>query len=576
MQITKLCVKNYRLLTDIEFNFNEESNYFVGKNNIGKTSAIDLMATLLQGHNFKPDDFANIEIPITVIMTISIIDEETGIFGDNFSKNNSHEVILKFEQQSPDDRISISHYETNTEISISQIKKSNFIIYTSNIRPIGENDLTEKYGNYKLIPQLVNNYVNSHQKNNVEKNSYDAQLIEFVNNGVHKIRAFNSNNISVDFQVNYADFITQALSLTDGRGTNFSRLGYGIQFSSLIPLKIIDSIISWKRYNSLSKHLLQLENGKKELSIILCLDEPEVHLHPNLQLKVMKYIRNLLNGQDDEFNSLLKELFDIDVIKGQLFVVTHSPNILSHNYHQILRFSSKENQTNVSSGAVLSFDTKINKQLERQFDSFANALFADSVIITEGDSELAAIPIFADKLNCPLVDYNVNTIKADGFKNIPSLHKLFDSLKIKNVMLLDNDGTNRNWPYSHLFVTEQKDFEAECFEVMTLRDINHYLAAFEEVINDNQYDGSFWYTFFVHKKEQILAAKDKIGIIDSIILSLSDTEQQTIKDQIIQENNFMKRYLKKKSIINGQLIASNISNVPNIYLSAIKDAVYGE
>lgn len=525
----------------------------------------------MRGKDFDKDDFLDLSKPIIIRLVLKITDDEIGIFGDNFSTNDKNEIELKFQQNSPIERITIVDDENSSEILTSQIKKSNFIGYTSNIRPIKDNDLTMNFGNYKLIPQLVKKYIEQHNTDNEPKNDFDVRLVDFINSNLNKLQSFNQRNISVGFEVNYADLITRSLSLTDNKGIEFSRLGYGVQFSSLIPLKIIDTIINWSKYNQLDEHLLINTSGKKYLQIVLCLDEPEIHLHPNLQLKLMKYLRNLLSGKDDSFNSLLKELFQIDFIKGQLFSVTHSPNILSTNYHQIERFYTDNGKVKVVSGRDLSFDQSLNKQLKRQFPYVTNALFADAVIIVEGDSELSAFPIFSDTLGKSIIDYNINIVKSDGFQSIKPLNRLFNALHIKTILVADNDNKHREWP-DNTFVTDKEDFEYECFSVMTLIEINQYLNDFETIIQGNTtYTGSFWFEFLTGDKDRILQSKNKVTEISNILKSKNTNEKKNIKSQI--EKKIIKNYLKKKSIINGQLIANNIKNVPDIYRNAIEGVI---
>lgn len=177
----KLSVTNYRILRNVSISFDGSSNYLVGKNNIGKTSTIELLSTLMQGQNFKNNDFSDPNKPIIADLTFVLSDDEIGIFGDAFSLNNANEIEIKFEQKNIEDRLVISHKQSGSEIFPPQIRKANFIEYTSNIRPLRDNDLTENYGEYKLIPQLVNNYVNNSNPSEVKKTNYDTNLIKFIN-----------------------------------------------------------------------------------------------------------------------------------------------------------------------------------------------------------------------------------------------------------------------------------------------------------------------------------------------------------------------------------------------------------
>lgn len=114
------------------------------------------------------------------------------------------------------------------------------------------------------------------------------------------------------------------------------------------------------------------------------MDEPEVHLHPNMQLKLMRYITSIMSGSNNDFNSILKILFNLDVIHGQLFVVTHSPDILSNNYQKVERFIQDRNQkTRIISGSTLTFDNSTKKQLLSRISHFKHSLFSDSVLLVK-------------------------------------------------------------------------------------------------------------------------------------------------------------------------------------------------
>ena len=65
---------------------------------------------------------------------------------------------------------------------------------------------------------------------------------------------------------------------------------------------------------------------KKVISIYLffiSVDEPELHLSPYLQRAVLNYYRQIATNENEEFLALLRDIFNIDGLLGQLFVVTH-------------------------------------------------------------------------------------------------------------------------------------------------------------------------------------------------------------------------------------------------------------
>lgn len=569
MRIEQILVSNYRGLDGLNVYFNNTNNYIVGKNNIGKTCMLNLLATILNGKNFRDTDFSDASKPIKIKVKIRLLEEELGVFLDNFSTEDANIANLIFQQESPEERLELISSDSEEQIAVSSIKNSNFVFYSSNIKPIGENDLTFNGSSYKLVPELVKKYTSNHEKVEDSNENYDQKLLDFINTNLSKVKSFKTNNIQAEINNDYGELITRSLVLKSKDGIDFSRLGFGLQFSNLIPLKIIDKIVYWNRFNKLKQHLITNDDGTSTLNIILGIDEPEVHLHPNLQLQLMDYIRSILSGKDPNFNSLLKELFDIDKIEGQIIAVTHSSKIFSADYHEIIRFTTNQGKVIATSGNVLNLASREDKQLKRQFPYFADALFSDGVILVEGDTEQTAIPVFATTLGISLINHNVNIVRTDGVGSMPSLKELFTSLKIKAVCIEDNDGERISNESQGIFVTLGNDFEDECFEKMTLSEINHYLDDYHSYIKIDKYKPNFLAKYLPPEySEELFKASDCVAEIDKVINNLDRDAQDDLKQKM--KAKFIATYLKDKSILNGEIIAKNISQVPDTYGKAIR------
>ena len=334
MEIRKVEIDNFRLLNGVGVKFGS-SNYFVGKNNIGKTSMLHFMNTLFSRNSFGVNDFFDINKPINARLTLEISNDEIGIFDDIFSPKDKNTIKLDILQESPDDDLYVCEEYTGNNIRNSKLHLANFIYYSSNIKPVGDRDMTSQRGAYKLIPELVEKYAITNNKNNFATPEEIDDVLFFINEIMNKLGTFGDADLNVAFEKNFQDFIMNSIVIKDNNGNLFNKLGYGIQFANIIILKIFDQIINWKNNRSLAKRIIIKEDGSKELKIILALDEPEIHLHPNMQLQIMKYVKNILDGMDEGFNYVLKKIFDIDCIKGQLFVVTHSPEIVTTNYDKV-------------------------------------------------------------------------------------------------------------------------------------------------------------------------------------------------------------------------------------------------
>lgn len=57
MQLTKIRIKNYRLLIDAKLDIDTKTTLIVGRNNTAKTSCSNCISTVLQGGDFSYNDY---------------------------------------------------------------------------------------------------------------------------------------------------------------------------------------------------------------------------------------------------------------------------------------------------------------------------------------------------------------------------------------------------------------------------------------------------------------------------------------------------------------------------------------
>lgn len=355
MKIKNVHIENYRTFSNADCYLKDDVNFIIGKNNIGKTSFIDLLGTIFSRNNFNEEDFSDISKPIKIKVTLKLDEEEIGFFDDLFSPDNNNEINILFSQENPSTEIKACHAQTNADISRSRIQNINYIKYTSNRKSVRSNELTLSKKKFLLIPKLIDNYLNTNGQKS--KLSVDKELIKYVNENLKQIRSFRDNNIKLRVSEDIPKILKRIVTLTDLHGIEFANLGYGIQFASLFSLELLDNIERILRYNPEEK-ILSLKN-KKVLKLIVSIDEPELHLHPNMQKKMIRDIKDMVEGKDNEFNQLIKILFGIDTLDGQLIVVTHSPNILGADYRCICRaYQDKTGNTFLLVVVKLSFQKK--------------------------------------------------------------------------------------------------------------------------------------------------------------------------------------------------------------------------
>lgn len=224
------------------------------------------------------------------------------------------------------------------------------------------------------------------------------QLLVFINDKLKKIKSFKEFSITANFEDDPGEILAKIVTLKDEQNFSLQNSGYGVQFLSLICLVIFEKLLVTGKYKK-EKGYFEDEKGKRYTSLILGLDEPEIHLHPYMQRSLIKYLIEIILNKDEEFLDLLSTMFSINGFLGQIIVCTHSPHILLSNYKEIICFSKKNGVIKVKNGMEIIFEDKVEKHLLKNMPYVKEAFFSKCVILVEGDTEAGAFPLFSKKLH---------------------------------------------------------------------------------------------------------------------------------------------------------------------------------
>jgi len=481
MKITKVEIQNYRNLSGLTIHFDESCNFIVGENNIGKSNLLWLLNSIFTSRSFNAEDFKDQNQSIEIGFQLKLDDIEIGNFENYFSQEDQRLINIIARQETVDDNIDYFHKETNSPVPASKVKYINFIHYDSLRNPITEINFDKGRGVGKFLKNILTRYLQDNDLSEmefVEKGKFES-AIGTVNGRISKIKAFKDNNISAYLDDDFISLLSKLIILKDAKGDNLTRSGYGIQFLILVTLSVLEKIQYIKQQRK-DKAIFESEVGEKAISLVLGLDEPEIHLHPYMQRSLIKYLKSVINNENEDFKQLIKDLFDIDKFMGQIIVVTHSPNIILDKYSQIIRFHQQKSQLQTKCGSQLdrlNSDKNMQKHLHLHFPFIKEAFFSRCAIFVEGDSEYASFPILGEKIYGDFDDLGICVIQARG-ESVPILMEIVELFGISSVGITDRNKGNFSPTVPQHYQTTLHDFEEEIISLLlaegsekTLREI---------------------------------------------------------------------------------------------------------
>ena len=561
-------INNYRNLTGKTITFNDTLNFLIGENNIGKTNILELINICLAIGKFVETDFKDITLPIKIKFKVKYSNEEIGYFEDNFDVDDSNSITLVAVQDSVDERINYYHDTPNqTKISIATIRTMNILYYYAQRMPSKEVDFRKTSGSGKVLNYLIQHSLEQSeiQEKDILKKTKLKNIVKNVNRQIKKINTITGDSVSAYVETEVDKLVCRLLGLGDENGRELSSLGEGVQYAFNILLQIIEIIYNVKTTRKPEDFEERLINrdGKKLFPLFLVLDEPEVHQHPYRQRSLIRKIKALIENNNQEFLNLLKDLFDIDGLTGQIFIATHSPNILLDNYRQFIRLyksTGTNSQLKIVSGMNVVIDDKLYKHMLHNFIYLKEAMFSKCIIFVEGDTENGAIPVFAERMGLDMDERGIGVIKLDGADSVKRCMALYKSFGIKSIAIIDKDKKGSYGSEPDVYFTKANDYEEDVYDNFKLTD---YLKSCKELSGVEPYIPILRREGLNFNPGQFVENPANIEIDDTlqmkIMLENKDRELQKLK--------------QSKNAAKGAILAGYVTVIPPAFQKIINKLI---
>jgi putative ATP-dependent endonuclease of OLD family len=188
----------------------------------------------------------------------------------------------------------------------------------------------------------------------------------------------------------------------DNNSAKFSISQHGMGTRSWISFLTLAAYVEWHSEN------IKQDDEEAEKFVVLTMEEPEAHLHPQAQRHLYEQIR--------EF-------------QGQKIISTHSPSVLTQaDLGDIIHFTKSDGKTQTVRFNKTSYNTEMLNKIRREvINTRGELLFSSAIVLCEGITEEQALPIyFTEYFGVNPMFCGINIIKVDGQNYKPFLNLIKD------------------------------------------------------------------------------------------------------------------------------------------------------
>lgn len=436
MYLAQLNITNFRKLLKAELQFQPGFNVVVGANNVGKTAVVDALRALLAGHDEPfprlciedahrpPGGEPAGEIIFHYVFRDINVDEEADFLAalkpDGTGKMEIH-ITIRYSEADKTGRLRAKRWcGDHEDVGLTSDMMENLRgVYLPPLRDAAQGLKPSRTSQLARLFQLLADNAGRDGINDALK-KLDDELKK------HTPVVNTHNAIKNRHDSMLGPQLAQALDLGIS-GSDFQRLA--ARLSILVDdFEIEQNGLGFNNLIFMAVVLSELSKNPEASYRGLIVEEPEAHLHPQLQAVLLSYLEAIKAVEAEK--------------PVQLFVTSHSPNFASiANLDSLACLVDTGETVETFFPRNIIFNKGKREKLERYLDvTRAEIFFARRVIFVEGAAELMLVSVLAEKAGFKLREHGVSLISVEGL-NFDSFMPLFGekALKIPVAVMTDAD-----------------------------------------------------------------------------------------------------------------------------------------
>ena len=438
MRLLKLHIRNFRKIEDLSVTFPEGLTVIVGENNAGKTAIIDALRLMLfSSRDFETlrlneDDFrrGSQNAPIEISCTFcDLSDTDEVHFQEcllDIGDGKFHARLnARAEFNATTRRANVKMWGGETE---GGTLPSNLYDHLSSIylQPLRDPESGLRPGRHSQVSRLIDCHTPDDKRGEFET------IARTANNQIRELDPVKTAKTDIDTQLSSiaGPELAQKTELIFSDPT-FHRIIAGLQ----PEIDGLPFALNGLGYNNLvftAATLGTLRRSKDYSFRSIIVEEPEAHLHPHLQVLLL---RHLVNASEDVGGNPV-----------QVLVSTHSPVLASQApIDSVISVHESGGKVTGVSLCSIDYDETLKKKLQRFLDATrAELFFARRILMVEGIAEALLLPVLTRIAGGNLKDSSVTVLNADGI-NFNAFIPLFGSgrLGLSVAILTDGDDAAR-------------------------------------------------------------------------------------------------------------------------------------